>query len=453
MIAILGRRRVGKTYLVRAYFEKSMCFEMSGARATPVREQLQNFATALENATGFKHARPASWQDAFQELIRYLKPLVERGDRRVVFFDELPWLASRNSRFLQAFEHFWNSWASRQHRLIVVICGSAASWMIAKILRHKGGLHNRVTRHIVLQPFTLGETEEFLRAQGLKWERAQVAELYMAVGGIPFYLNLVERGKSAAQTIHDLIFADDAPLQDEFGELYAALFEHHERHLTVVRALATKQQGLTRGEILTATKSPSGGNISTILEELETSGFILRTIPFGRAGRDALFRLTDEFTLFHLRWAKRDMDWLQTRGTPAWRAWAGYAFENLCLRHIPQILIALGIAGVKTKVSAWRYQPKSKDERGAQIDLIIDRRDDVIHLCEMKFCDEPFIITKKYADELQMKRNVFRKVTSARKTLFTTFVTKNGVKENSHSLEQVDTEVRFEALFAPNPES
>jgi len=434
--------------LVRSFFAEKICFELVGARKTPLRGQLQNFAHVMEQATGYKHARPESWQHAFQELVRYLEPLVARGGRKVVFFDELPWLASRNSGFLQAFEYFWNSWASRQERLVVVICGSAASWMIAKVLRHRGGLHNRVTRRVVLQPFTLNETEELLRHQGLRWERSQVAELYMATGGIPFYLNLVERGRSAAQAIDDLIFAEDAPLRDEFDELYAALFEHHERHLTVVRALAKKQQGLTRGELLELTRMPSGGNMTTILEELEASGFIRRVIPFGRTERDALYRLMDEFTLFHLRWARKGGPWTAIRGTPSWRAWSGYAFESLCLRHVQQIQAALGIAGVQVEVSGWRHRPESADEVGAQIDLIIDRRDDVIHLCEMKFTDAPFAITRKYAEELRTRREVFREATSTRKSLFLTFVTKSGLSEDQHSLELVDAHVSLDSLFA-----
>lgn len=447
LVAVYGRRRVGKTYLVRSFFQRQICFELTGSRNTPLRGQLQSFAHVMEQATGYRHARPESWQHAFQELVRYLEPVAAEGGRRVLFFDELPWLAGRNSGFLQAFEYFWNSWASRQKWLIVVVCGSAASWMIAKVLRHRGGLHNRVTRRIVLHPFTLSETEELLKLQGVRWERPQVVELYMATGGIPFYLSLVERGKSAAQTIEDLIFAEDAPLRDEFDELYAALFEHHERHLTVVRALAKKQQGLTRGAILELTRMPSGGNITTILEELGTSGFIRRVVPFGRTERDALYRLMDEFTLFHLRWARKGGPWTTIRGAPSWRTWSGYAFENLCLRHVHQIQAALGIAGVQVQISAWRHQPRSANEVGAQIDLIIDRRDDVIHLCEMKFSDAPFAITKKYADELRAKEEVFREVTSTRKSLFLTFVTKSGLRENQYSLELVDAHVSLESLF------
>ena len=372
LIAIYGRRRVGKTYLIRTFFAPQLCFEITGMRDASKARQLEMFARVLQSATGYRHQTPEGWSEAFQELTRYLEERLSDGQRKVVFFDELPWLASRRSGFLPSFEHFWNSWGSRQHNLIVVICGSAASWMIAKVLHQKGGLHNRVTRSLPLQPFRLHETEAFLRTRGIQLDRKQIIELTMAVGGVPYYLDYVRKGRSAGQNIDAIFFAANAPLSDEFDKLFAALFEHHERHLKVIRALARKQAGLTRQELVRASHLPSGGNMTTILMELETSGFICRTVPFGRTMRDASYRLIDELTLFHLRWieGKReasdgDGQWIRTRSTPAWNAWSGYAFENLCLRHVPQIKKALGIAGVQTETSSWGYKPRTAQESGA----------------------------------------------------------------------------------------
>jgi hypothetical protein len=374
----------------------------------------------------------------------------------VVFFDELPWLASRRSGFLPAFEHFWNFWGSRQNDLIVVICGSAASWMIAKVLHQKGGLHNRVTRSLPLQPFRLHETEAFLRMRGIELDRKQVIELTMALGGIPYYLDYVRKGRSAGQNVDAIFFAPNAPLSDEFDKLFAALFEHHERHLKVIRALARKQTGLTRQELVRVSRLPSGGNMTNILMELETSGFICRSVPFGRTMRDALYRLVDELTLFHLRWVERKREasdgngqWMRIRSTPAWQAWSGYAFENLCLRHVTQIKKALGIAGVYTETSSWRHQPATAEENGAQIDLLIDRRDGVINLCEMKFSEDEFTIDKKYARELSAKRDAFRRATGTRKSLFLTLVTTHGVKANDLKAQLVQNDVAADALFDP----
>jgi len=454
LIAVLGRRRVGKTHLVRTFFEKELCFELTGSRDGTLQEQLVNFANSLGSLTGYRHARPESWQMAFEELIRALEPMLSKGGRRVLFFDELPWLAGRNSRFLPAFEHFWNHWASRQKRLIVVVCGSAASWMITKFLRHKGGLHNRVTRRILLEPFTLSETEQFLETRKINWDRPQIVEFQMAMGGIPFYLNLIERGDSPAQSIQKLLFAKGAPLANEFEELYASLFEHHERHLAVIHALAQKQQGLSRNEIQALSGIPGGGNLTTILEELETSGFILKTVPFGRTQRDRLYRLVDEFSLFYLKWhnnkSPRKVSWLSRRNSSAYQAWSGYAFENLCLRHLWQLKAALGISGVETEASAWRYQPKSPDEKGAQIDLLIDRKDGIVNLCEMKYTDVPFTIEKSYAENLRGKREIFRQVTKIRKSLLLTMVTPCGLKPNTHA-HLADSQITMDALFVPLP--
>jgi hypothetical protein len=277
----------------------------------------------------------------------------------------------------------------------------------------------------------------------------------MALGGVPYYLDYVRKGRSAAQNIDALFFAAGAPLRDEFDKLFAALFENHERHVKVIRALGRKAMGLQRQEIVDATDLPSGGNLTTILEELEASGFVQRIVPYGRTARDTLYRLIDEFTLFHLRWlgGKRERtagagQWLRFRASPAWQAWAGYAFENLCLKHVPQIKQALGIAGVETDASSWRFRPAGPDEEGAQVDLLIDRRDDIINVCEMKFADAEFVIDKKYAQDLRRKLDVFRRASGTRKSLFLTMVTTHGVKANNYSAELVQSALAADILFA-----
>jgi hypothetical protein len=455
LIAVHGRRRIGKTHLVRLYFAKELCFETTGVSELSRAHQLRNFANRLRQETGFQHAVPRDWTEAFEELIRYLDPLLRAGGRKVVFFDELPWLASRKSGFLPAFDHFWNSWGTRQRNLIVVICGSAASWMIAKVLHQKGGLHNRVTSSIHLQPFSLSEIDAYLRAAGINFEPQQIVELAMAIGGVPFYLNQVRKGWSAAQNIHALFFAPNAPLRDEFSQVFAALFERHERHLQVIRALTKRQSGLQRNDIIRETGLETGGGLTTILEELEASGFVCRMMPLGRTTRDPYYRLLDELTLFHLRWVEKQgsgaaaRDWPGQRLAPAGSAWSGYAFENLCLRHSAQIKKALGMAAIPATVSTWRHQPKAKGETGAQIDLLFDRADGVITVCEMKFSEKEFVIDKAYARDLRSKLEVFRRVTATRKAVFLAIVTTAGLRPNEYQAELVQNVVELQALFAP----
>lgn len=455
LIAVHGRRRIGKTYLVRSYFAKELCFEVTGVSRLARAHQLRNFASQLRQKTGFQHAVPRDWTEAFEELIRYLEPLLRADGRKVVFFDELPWLASKKSGFLSAFDYFWNSWGTRQRNLIVVICGSAASWMIAKVLHQKGGLHNRVTSSIHLQPFNLSEIDAYLRASGINFEPQQIVELAMAIGGVPFYLNQVRKGWSAAQNIHALFFAPNAPLRDEFNQVFAALFEGHERHLQVIRALARRQSGLRRNDIMRETDLGTGGRLTTTLEELEASGFICRMLPLGRSMREPYYRLVDELTLFHLRWVEKQgrgaaaRDWTSQRLTPAGSAWSGYAFENLCLRHSEQIKKALGMAAIAASVSTWRYQSSTKGEAGAQIDMLFDRADGVITVCEMKFSEKEYAIDKAYARELRSKIEVFRRVTATRKAVFLAIVTTAGLRANEYQAELVQNDVKLQALFAP----
>jgi uncharacterized protein len=455
LIAVHGRRRVGKTYLIRAVFAEQLCFELTGMRDAPLQAQLANFARVIASLVSYPLATPSSWVDAFEMLKRFLTEELPKSGRKVVFLDELPWLASPRSGFLSALDHFWNSFGSKQRNLILVICGSAASWMIVNVLHQKGGLHNRVTRTIALKPFNLQETEAFLRGRGVTLNRYQILELFMAVGGIPYYLDYVRKGRSAAQNIDAMFFVQNAPLRDEFNQLYAALFEHHERHVKVIHALAKKRAGLTRQELRASTGLPTGGRLTTTLSELESTGFILRTVPFGKAMRDSLYRLIDAFTLFYLRWvssrgATQDGAswWLHRRSTPAGVTWSGYAFENVCLSHVMQIKQALGISGVLTDHSSWQHRSLDRAESGAQIDLIIDRPDGVVNLCEMKYSDAPFVIDKKYAKALRERSDIFRRVTGTHKSLFITFVTVHGVSSGAHASELVANEVRADALFA-----
>jgi hypothetical protein len=453
LVAVYGRRRVGKTFLVREYFQDCLCFELAGVRGASLPEQLQNFAGALQQASrsGIRPAPPSTWQEAFGQLVVFLSTL-STDRKRVVFLDEIPWLSSARSGFLPALDHFWNSWASRQGHMIVVICGSAASWMIHKIIQHRGGLHNRVTRRIRLEPFTLGETSRYLESRGIRLGHRQILELYLVLGGVAHYLKQIEAGRSAAQTIDDLCFSPTGVLRDEFGPLFASLFEHSERHVRAIRTLNRKRQGLTRNDILRAAAMPTGGGTTTILDELVESGFVLKTLPFGKSRKESLYRLCDEYALFYLNWIEKHRStgpdvWLKKQAGPSWKAWSGYAFENVCLKHSRQLKQALGIAGVETTESAWTHRSMGDSPPGAQIDLLIDRRDDSINLCEMKFSPTEFVIDKRYAEELRRKRDVFREVTKTRKTLFLTMVTVFGVRDNEYRRELIDHCISIDALF------
>ncbi len=456
-VAIYGRRRVGKTFLVREFFGSAIRFELTGMHGATLADQLDSFATALGIAKGLneKLRPPASWREAFEQLARHIEALPPpiAGSKHVVFLDELPWLDTRRSKFCPALEHFWNSWASRRNDLLLVVCGSAASWMVRHLVDAKGGLHNRITRRIRLLPFTLGETAAFLASRGVALTPYQVIELYMAFGGVPYYLKMAEPGLSAFQIVDRVCFASQGELRDEFSRLYASLFDHPEEHLAIVKALAAKREGLPRNELLAATGLPSGGGATRRLDELAESGFILVSIPFGRKEKDALYRLSDEFSLFHCSWiaplGKRmpeDGYWMKQRQSPKWRAWSGFAFEGICLKHIQPIKTALGISGVQTTEAPWHYRAAA-DESGAQIDLLIDRADDTINLCEMKFSEGVFTIDKRYADILRQKRDTFRQATGTRKNIFITMITTHGIADNADAKDLVASSIEAETLL------
>lgn len=451
MVAVIGRRRVGKTFLIRSFFKKKVIFEMTGVRAIPLEKQLENFSERLKDASGatlpVKH--PVDWFEAFRLLEACIQPLL--GDeKKVLFLDELPWLAGEKSDFLSALGYFWNSWASRKN-LVVVICGSAASWMIENVINDTGGLYNRVTRRIFLEPFNLTETEIYLKSRNIVFTRYHIVQLYMAIGGIPHYLKEIEGDKSAVQNINSICFSPNGLLRDEFSNLYPALFANATNHISVIRALASRHTGLTRQQIAETSKVPNGGGLTKVLDELAQSSFITAYQPFGKEKKDRLFRLTDEYSLFYLRFVEEAQyegtdTWNLVSQTQAYKTWSGYAFENVCLRHIAQIKKALGISGVFSRTSSF-YKKGTQTEKGTQIDLIIDRNDHVVNLCEIKFHHESFTITKAYADTLRSKQGIFRETTKTKKHLMLTLITAFGLNPNPYSLELIPVCLSLDDLF------
>ena len=452
MVAVFGRRRVGKTYLIKQTYQEHIAFELTGLQNSDNAGQLQNFSIQLNTFSKSRAALkiPPDWMEAFSMLTNFLNKQPKSKKKRVVFFDELPWMARHKSKFLMAVGWFWDSWAVDRN-IVVVICGSAASWMIQKIVKDRGGLHNRITKRIFLEPFTLSETEKFLNSRNIFFNHYQLIQLYMAMGGIPHYLKEIKAGKSATQNINDICFSKNSLLRNEFPDLYPSLFSNAGNHISVVRALAKSRQGLTRQAIVANAKLPEGGNTSKVVEELEQSGFISSYYPFGKQKKDKLYRLTDEYSLFYLRFIERHKNegnktWNHLGQTQTAKVWAGYAFENACLKHLPQIKKALGIAGVYAQSSTF-LQKGNDTEKGTQIDLVLDRNDQTINLFEIKFYHADFILTEKQAHALRNLVGIFKQKTNTKKYLVLTLISTFGIQHNKHSLGLIEQTLTMDDLF------
>jgi AAA+ ATPase superfamily predicted ATPase len=450
MVAVIGRRRVGKTFLIKTVYNPNIVFSITGVQNAKMEEQLSNFTYQLNEYGNTSLETPSNWLEAFQMLITFLKTKKNNQKKPVVFFDELPWLASMHSGFLRGLSFFWNSWAVDQN-IIVVVCGSAASWMINKIVNHRGGLHNRITKRIFLAPFDLTETELYLKSRKINFDRYQIVQLYMAMGGIPHYLKEIKAGKSATQNINAICFSKNGLLRNEFSNLYPALFSNAENHIAVIRALAKKRVGLTRKSIVELSKVPEGGAIQRVLEELEQSGFIEIYPAFGKKKKERLYRLIDEYSLFYLQFIDaqifQDAEiWDKLSQTSSYKAWSGYAFESICLKHISSIKKSLGISGIYSQATSF-YKKGNDDEKGIQIDLVIDRNDHVINLFEVKFYNTPFLITKDYANNLRQKVGLFKVFSKTNKQIFISMITTFGLIENKHSLGLVHNNLTIDDLF------
>lgn len=442
--AIYGRRRIGKTYLIRKHFGE-FSFYHTGIMNVGIKDQLNAFDKSLSEYSNKEILKSKDWFEAFDNLKLIIKQ--SRKNKKVIFIDEMPWLDTPKSKFISALEYFWNGWASARTDILLIICGSATSWIVKKIFNNKGGLHNRVTQKIKLKPFTLSETETFLKKKSIDWNRYQIAKAYMCFGGIPYYLDAIEKGKSIDQNIDNLFFNSNGLLFNEYENLFQSLFINADKHIEIVKILAQKNKGLTRESIVNLSSSSSGGTVSKILEELELSDFIRSYSSFGKEKRERLYQLTDAYTLFYHNFLDTKKIapnyWINAIDTPRVRSWSGYAFEMVCLMHTNEIKKALQISGIHSEESSWIGTNQNK---GAQIDLIFDRRDQVISLFEIKFSSELFSISKKYSQELLEKMAVFRAQTKTKKAIFLSMISTYGILDNQYKA-MVQNELTINDLF------
>lgn len=440
---VYGRRRVGKTYLIRETFNYHFTFQHTGVARGSSREQLRAFRDSLV-AAGMRSAIPRNWFEAF-DLLKTLINEAPAG-KKVIFIDELPWMDTPKTNMIGALEHFWNGWATgrAEKDIVLIVCGSATSWITKNLLKDKGGLRGRITEKIKVNPFTLAECEQYVQAAGLSFVRKDILELYMVLGGIPYYWSFLMRGLSVSQNIDQLFFTEEAKLKDEFQALYHILFKRPENYICVIQALTQRKAGLTREELLKLTGLTDGGSFSQVLEELEECGFIRKFISYGKVDQGALFQLIDNYTLFYYHCIRKNAFSDEAYWTHTWlgnehHAWKGLAFERICLQHIKQVKQALGIGGIVSHVCSWRNET-------AQIDLLIARGDNVINICEMKFAKAPFTIDKSYAANLQNKIEAFRSATDTRCTLHLTMLTTYGTVHNEY-WNSVQNEITMDDLF------
>ena len=451
-LAIYGRRRVGKTYLIENFFQdKGSFFHFTGIKGATLKEHLLLFKKDIAKQLIVNEKVPTfrCWLEAFLYLGDVLENL-DRSKKTILFFDEIPWISTRKSGFLKALEYFWNHIFSKNPNAILVVCGSAASWMIEKIVGNKGGLYNRLTAQIRLEPFSLKEVENYLEYKNIYLDKKQIIDLYMVIGGVAKYLNYIEKGLSVPQNIQNICFRSGAPLLQEYNNLFSSLFDNHEDHKLIIEMLATKRTGLTYSELLKATGKKSGGFFSLILTELKEAGFIDFIPSFNKKKKEGKYYLIDEYSFFYLTWLKDFSEsglqqlskeyWISIYGRAQYAAWSGFAFETLCRKNIKQIVKALKLEVVATQAVDW-------NEKGLQIDLIIDRRDNCMNLCEIKYYNQELAFLPEDSKKILFRRERFREKTKTKKTLFNTLISIYNAKKNASFLEAFDNAITLEDFF------
>lgn len=445
---VYGRRRVGKTYLIDRFFNDTYDFKFVGTRNSPTRTQLANFARSLKKYGAHEVGTLSNWSEAFFALETFMETL-PKGRKKVIFFDEMPWIDSFRSDFVSALEYFWNSWAVSQRDILFVATGSATSWMVDKLVANKGGLHGRITSRIHVMPFTLHEVEKYMAGLGASWDRMQILQSYMLLGGVPFYYSLIEPNDSLAQNIDRLFFSEDGVLRLEFDELYHALFSNADLYIEVVKLLCEHKSGLTYQGISKAIKF-EGGKLTRVLQNLERCDFIEKWAQYGNKKRDTRYRMVDLYTMFYYKFIEsnnfKDSHWWSNNiDSRAISSWMGNTFEHVCMKHHRQIKEKLHIDAIATSVSTW-HKREDDELPGAQIDMIIERADRIIHLCEMKFSENKYAITKEYEMKLRERAGIFNMATGNKKALVHTFITTYGVVDGKHK-SIVHSEVTMDDLF------
>lgn len=461
-LALYGRRRVGKTYLIREFFKDKdvVFFTATGTKNGALIKQIAHFTQRISHVfLGGLELQPANnWDKTFEKLTQALSQ-APKEKKLILFIDELPWMATRKSQLLETLDYYWNQFWSDNPRIKLIICGSAASWIIQKIIKNKGGLYNRITEKVHLEPFDLSNTKKYLHHFGINLNNQQIMLLYMVTGGIPYYLSRIEKGKSAAQIIEKLAFSKKGFLLEEFDELFSSLFEDGDDYANIVKIIAKNRYGIGKRKLLEKIGqfAVGGGGIKK-LRELEDTGFIMSFKPLYHKAKGTYYRITDEYTLFYLKWIapvreslqKQSLEagnWQAMQNSPEWHNWLGYAFESVCYKHILAIRKALSISPTAF-TSSWRYVPrKEPNKRGAQIDLLFDRKDNAITICEIKYTEEPFVLTKDYVEILKRKMNVFQVQTKTKKQLFLAFISANGILNNYYAADMISHVVTLDDFF------
>ncbi|HLO45118.1 MAG TPA: ATP-binding protein [Leadbetterella sp.] len=447
-VALYGRRRVGKTFLIKEYFNQKFTFYATGLANSNTQKQLLNFTLFINNQFSASYEPPKSWLECFSFLQKELSKI--EGEK-ILFLDELPWFDTKKSDFMTGLDFFWNSWASSQSGLKLFVCGSAASWMINKLIRNKGGLYNRITHRFKIEPFTLAETETLFKSQGINLDRYQIINIYMTIGGIPFYLEQVQKGLSAAQNIEKICFSPSGQLRNEFQFVFSSLFNNSEKHEKLLRAVFLLGNRATRDQIIKYLGLESSGDFSLKLNELEESGFLKSYVPIGKNKSKKIYVIADYYTLFYFKFIEHSAKyaegvWTSMVDSGTMNAWAGLAFEQVCWDHTANIKRKLGIEGIYSETSTWS---KSADAEigGTQIDLVIDRKDRIINLFEIKYSTSPFTITKEYDLKLRTKQSIFKEVTKTRKSVFLAMITTYGITPNEYAKSIIQNELTMDDLF------
>jgi AAA+ ATPase superfamily predicted ATPase len=381
---IYGRRRVGKSELIRHVTQGKNVLSFEGLEGQPKHKQIKNFLFQLSAQSNIREKNISDWPDA----LILLRTLTQDG-QWIIILDEFQWMANYQNELVSVIKMIWEKYLSQNPDLTLILCGSIASFMKSKVLK-SSALYGRTDYELNLHELNLSEISEFFPGKGSD----EVIDTAMLVGGIPKYLELISEYPSLYDALEPLAFSQDGFFKTEYDRLFASHFGKKPIFMKIIQTLATNPYGLTTGKLAKEMQVASGGTLCHQLDDLESAGFLHSIIPFDKPEGSKLrkYILMDAYVRFYhsiIRGSMKETTPPNTQfhaimSSPRYAAWAGMAFEFLCMRHHKEISRILGFHGIPYTAGPF-FQRKTLDTPGVQIDLLFERSDKILVLCEMKY--------------------------------------------------------------------
>jgi len=451
LVVIRGRRRVGKSRLIKEFVSDKKHWIFSGIPPVPgitKQRQLDAFSAQVAHNLGMPKIQVSEWLEHFNFLGQQAK-----GQKIVIVFDEISWMGSEDPDFLGQLKTAWDLTFSENPELIFILCGSVSSWIEDNILKSTGFV-GRISVDMVLEELSIAESGEFWGARKNKVSPYEKFKMLSVTGGIPKYLEEIIATQSAEDNIHRLCFQSDGLLFREFDQIFSDLFSKRaQTYSDIVKTLA--HSSLTLDEVCEKLDVEKSGSVSSCLDDLELAGFIQEDCTWNLSSKAEShlkkFRLKDNYLRFYLRYIEPNKEKI-AKGLfesksfmlmPGWESVMGLQFENLVINNLKSLCKILRIDLLDIANAGPFFQRATQRQKGCQIDLMIQTKHNTLYVCEIKFSTSD--IKSSVVEE--MERKVENLSIPKGYSIRTVLIHVNGVAQSVIDSEKFNDIVDFSNFF------